>query len=89
MIFAFNQGRALQTWSVDLGLDLFCSFDISTEHNGLVFTKPGWMNTEITFIEKTEKGYGVKQLKNRLEILKKELRTWDTLLKETGAGGTQ
>ena len=56
------------------------------ERNGLVFTKKGWMTIVTTFNEETGRGYRIKQLKNKLDILKKDLRTCDTLLKETGAG---
>ena len=56
------------------------------ECNGLIFMKTGWTNIMTTFNEKTGKGYGIKQLKNMLDVLKKDLRTWDKLVNETGAG---
>ena len=56
------------------------------ERHGQSFTKTGWKNIMSIFNEKTGKHYEKKQLKNRLDILRKDLRLWDSLIKETGVG---
>ncbi|XP_028773873.1 L10-interacting MYB domain-containing protein-like [Neltuma alba] len=51
---------------------------------GSSFTKQGWDNIHKTFNEKTGRGYERKQLKNRLDNLRKEWKTFDKLIvKET------
>ncbi|XP_028801453.1 uncharacterized protein LOC114756673 [Neltuma alba] len=54
---------------------------------GSSFTKQGWDNIHKTFNEKIGRGYEKKQLKNRLDNLRKEWKTFDKLIaKETGIG---
>ncbi|XP_028752872.1 L10-interacting MYB domain-containing protein-like [Neltuma alba] len=51
---------------------------------GTSFSKPGWNNIHSAFNAKTGKSYEKKQLKNRLDSLIKDWRTWVDLTKETG-----
>ncbi|KAI9084562.1 hypothetical protein K1719_033550 [Acacia pycnantha] len=81
-------GKSKATWDVsstEIFLEQCIEQIYKKERQGLVFTKQGWKNILSGFNEKAEKSYDKKQLKNRLDSLKKEWRAWDDLFsKETG-----
>ncbi|CAI9294005.1 unnamed protein product [Lactuca saligna] len=54
------------------------------------FNKVGWENLKKYMKEKTGKNYERKQLKNKWDIMKKEWKLYDRLIRiETGIGGTR
>ncbi|XP_028795961.1 uncharacterized protein LOC114751454 [Neltuma alba] len=65
-----------------------CMDQVFNKHRqGSSFTKLGWDNIHKTFNEKTGRGYEKKQLKNRLDNLRKEWKLFEQLIgKETGIG---
>ena len=66
-------------------IDLCLEQIYKKEPLGSSFTKDGWKDIITGFKEKTCLEYTKKQLKNRLDSLRREWRTWEKLfLKETG-----
>ncbi|XP_028753944.1 L10-interacting MYB domain-containing protein-like [Neltuma alba] len=65
-----------------------CMDTIYSKHRqGSSFTKQGWDIIHKTFNEKTGRGYEKRQLKNRLDNLRKEWKAFEQLIgKETGIG---
>ena len=59
---------------------------IKKARNNASFKKKGWKEIEAGFNAKTGKKYDNKQLRNRLDTLKREWSKWEALCKETGVG---
>ncbi|XP_028798905.1 L10-interacting MYB domain-containing protein-like [Neltuma alba] len=55
-------------------------------HQGISFSKLEWNNIHSAFNAKTGKSYERKQLKNRLNSLRKDWKIWVDLTKETSVG---
>ena len=83
-----NKEKTKATWDVR-STEIFiheCLDQIyKKERQGSSFTKEGWKNILRGFNEKSGQSYDKKQLKNRLDGLRKEWKAWDKLFsKETG-----
>ncbi|XP_028778700.1 L10-interacting MYB domain-containing protein-like [Neltuma alba] len=84
-----NKEKSKATWDTSTTEVLLkeCMEQIYRKNRqGTSFSKTGWNNIHSAFNAKTGKSYEKKQLKNRLDSLRKDWRTWVDLNKETGVG---
>ncbi|XP_076915589.1 uncharacterized protein LOC143574995 [Bidens hawaiensis] len=87
----------LQVWTVNVGLLMTADFIDACllelrkgNRPGTHFSKIGWKNIVQTMHEKTGITFDEKQIKNKWDVMKKEWKLYDWLMRhETGIGGTR